>query len=167
MSSIEQPQLYHQKEGGEQQRPREQEQKQEEQQIQVVNWQAAVAPYLLMFKVQPRDPFHAGKPVYLRKYFEDQYENFIYFGHTSVLCYAPRLLKMLRTGETANVEIDDVDKGSLAYTLLCRDGFFVLMETRVELYGWCGRFMSFVVVLTLDPLKEWLENQIKHCAREM
>ena len=154
MSTVEaEPEVHQQKEGGEPQQLQEQEQNQEEQPI--LNWQAVVAPYQLLFKVGPGQNLHTANNK--QNCFFDAYGNFIDFEHTEPYAFKP-VVKFLQARTAGSVEIE-ADRGSCAYTLVCPpEGYFVLVETRIGHNGWCGRFMSFVVVPTLEPLIEKLDS---------
>ena len=124
----------------------------------IENYAEHLAPLLASFESQRR--FITGDPDPNRS-FTDQFGNFIEFNHTEVLCCAPPLLKLLKDPSMGRIEVKDVDKGYLSYSLYRHgDSYYILYESRVDLYGCCGNFTSFVVVPTLEPVAEFVEAMI-------
>jgi hypothetical protein len=124
----------------------------------IENYTEHLAPLLASFQRQPR--FTTGDPD-PNESFTDQFGNFIDFSHTEVLCFAPPLLKLLKDPSMGRIEIMDVDKGTLTYSLYRHaDSYYILYESRVNLDGRTGHFTSFVVVPTLEPAAEFVEAMI-------
>ena len=88
--------------------------------------------------------------------YTDEFGNSIDFGHTEADCFAPPLLEMLESSMEQEIRVD-VDKGGLFYELKKRDEFFELIETKIDLYGRYGKFVSKVKVPDLSPLKAFLQ----------
>jgi hypothetical protein len=127
------------------------------------NWQHDMAQLMFNFKAEPnktRKPVAAASSS--SPCFEDQFGNCVDFSHTHYFCFAPRLLHLLRNPALQTVEIDDVDKGFLSYSVYNQGEYYVLFETRVNLYGRCGHFTSFVVIPTLDHAIEFVEEMAKN-----
>jgi len=92
--------------------------------------------------------------------FTDEFGNSIDFSHTEPSCTGIPLLKLLRAGEKGWAEIKDVDKGHLSYWLGVHGDYFMVHELKVDLYGWCGKFDSYVILRSLDPLIQFLEEKM-------
>jgi hypothetical protein len=124
------------------------------------NWQHDMAQLMFNFKADPKKTREPGTVASSSKCFEDQFGNGIEFNHTTYQGFGPQLLNLLRNPDLQTVEID-VDKGCLSYSVYNQQGeYYVLFETRVNLYGRCGHFTSFVVIPTLDHAIEFVEGMI-------
>lgn len=127
----------------------------------IENYREHLAALLAGFHIQSSD---ASNP---EKTFTDQFGNFIDFSHTEMWCIAPPLLKLLKNPSMGRIEVTDVDKGYLCYSLhRHEDAYYILYESRVNLYGRGGNYTSFVVVPTLEPLIEFVEAMKKRDAEE-
>jgi hypothetical protein len=130
----------------------------------IENYTEHLAPLLASFERQTN--FITGDPDPNRS-FTDQFGNFIDFGHTEVWCFAPPLLKLLKDPSMGRIEVTNVDKGTLTYSLYRHaDSYYMLYETRMNLYGRGGHYTSFVVVPTLEPVTEFVEAMRKRQLEE-
>ncbi len=121
----------------------------------IENWNTELAQ--LMFNFRLESGFRSRGTA--DDTFTDQFGNSIRFSHTNYSCFAPSLLKLLKNPKMKMVEIDDVDKGFLSYSVYQHsDGYFMLFETRVDLYGNCGHFTSFIVVPTLEFVSKFIDG---------
>eukprot|EP01032_Pedospumella_encystans_P016164 gene16164-18451_t len=92
--------------------------------------------------------------------FTDEFGNSINFGHTEPACTGIPLLKLLKSGEKGWANIQDVDKGHLSYWLGVHGDYFMVYQSKVDLYGWIGKFDSYVILRSLDPLIQFLEEKM-------
>ena len=120
----------------------------------IEKWKTELAQLMFTFTEQPRT--YRSSPELT---FTDQFGNFIEFSHLKYLCYAPPLLKLLNNPDMKTIEVEDVDKGYLSYSVYQHtDGYFILFESRVNLNGWCGNFTSFAVVPALETVIAFVEG---------
>jgi hypothetical protein len=128
----------------------------------IENWQSDLAQLMFSFKAEPH-PLLAEDQGDIDRSLIDQFGNRISFGHTAISCLAPALLNLLKHPEIKTVEIDGVDKGYLSYSLYRHEeSYYILYETRNNLAGACGNFTSFVVVPTLEPVIQFVENLVEN-----
>ncbi|KAJ7639933.1 hypothetical protein B0H17DRAFT_1149150 [Mycena rosella] len=79
-------------------------------------------------------------------------------GHTEPSYFVPDLLIMLKAEKDDSIEVPELDKGNLYFTLQKHpSGKWVISQTRVNLYGWIGNFTDYVMVEDLGPLVKMLE----------
>lgn len=127
---------------------------------QIENYKEHLAPLLNTFIVEPC----RGRPCFncpIDEPFTDEFGNSMGFGHTVPSCCGVPLLKLLRAGESGWVSIDDVDKGYLFYRLdVHSESYFMVYQLKVGLNGFDGKFDSFVILRSLDPLIQYLEGRI-------
>ncbi|KAJ6542177.1 hypothetical protein DFH09DRAFT_1174237 [Mycena vulgaris] len=84
---------------------------------------------------------------------------FLSLGHTGPSYFVPQLLELLKADKDDSIEIEDLDKGSLYFTLQKHpSGKWVISQTRINLYGWIGIFTDYVTVADLDPLAKMLKG---------
>ncbi|KAJ7198325.1 hypothetical protein GGX14DRAFT_573561 [Mycena pura] len=78
----------------------------------------------------------------------------LYLGHTDPNAFVPQLLELLKAEKDDSIEIEDLDKGSLYFTLQKHpSGKWVVSQTRINLYGWIGNYTDYVILEDLEPLE--------------
>ncbi|KAJ7838941.1 hypothetical protein B0H14DRAFT_2588276 [Mycena olivaceomarginata] len=91
--------------------------------------------------------------------FIDAEGRFLYLGHTGAGYFVPKLLELLKAEKDDSIEIGDLDKGSLYFTLQKHpSGKWVISQTKINLYGWIGNFTDYVMVEDLEPFAKMLEG---------
>ena len=127
------------------------------QSIRIEDYREHLAPLLASFQAERRGILCERNS---EEVFADQFGNALDLGHSEKLCFGPPLLKLLGNPALGKVEVE-VDKGYLSYSMWRHaESYYIIYESRVNLYGWCGNFTSFVVVPTLEPLIAFVEKLI-------
>ncbi|KAF7369780.1 hypothetical protein MVEN_00310100 [Mycena venus] len=91
--------------------------------------------------------------------FIDSEGRFLYLGHTEAGYFVPKLLELLKAEKDDSIEIGELDKGSLYFTLQKHpSGKWVISQTRINLYGRIGNFTDYVMVEDLEPFAKMLEG---------
>ncbi|KAJ7140896.1 hypothetical protein C8R44DRAFT_866577 [Mycena epipterygia] len=99
------------------------------------------------------------KPLSDATSFIDAEGRFLGLGHTEPGYFVPQLLELLEAEKDDSIEIGELDKGSLYFTLQKHpSGKWVISQTRINLYGWIGIFTDYVMVENLEPLAKMLEG---------
>ncbi|XXQ36221.1 Uncharacterized protein PBTT_06155 [Plasmodiophora brassicae] len=88
----------------------------------------------------------------------DTFGNRVYVGHTETECWRSEVLDLLKRQQEDSVEIDDIDKGRLFYTLQKVDGVWILIQTCIDLHGDAGFFTDYIVVDDFDKLHDHIKD---------
>eukprot|EP01032_Pedospumella_encystans_P016165 gene16165-18452_t len=92
--------------------------------------------------------------------FSDEFGNKIGLSIHSHRWFVKPIIELLRTNESGYVEIQNLDKGHMSYRLnKYSDSFYLLSQLKLKVNtDIVGRFDSFVVLRSLEPLIELLEQ---------
>jgi len=117
----------------------------------IENWKTDLAPLLHGFQAEPRRSKRVPDE---KTTFTDQFGNHLELDNGRFV-----LKKLLADPSLGTLECKDVDKGHQSFTLYQHaESYYILYETRVDLYGWCGHFKSFVIIPDLVGITEFIEN---------
>jgi len=95
---------------------------------------------------------------YAREEFTDEFGNRINHSAGQSRWFVAPVIQLLKTNETGYVEIEYLDKGHISFQLLkFSDSYYMLSQLEVNT-GIVGKFDSFVVLRSLNPLIELLEQ---------
>ena len=90
--------------------------------------------------------------------FSDEFGNKIGLSIHSHRWFVKPIIELLRTNESGYVEIQNLDKGHMSYRLnKYSDSFYLLSQLKVNTWI-IGKFDQFVVLRSLDPLIQLLEQ---------
>ncbi|KAJ7733369.1 hypothetical protein B0H14DRAFT_3898910 [Mycena olivaceomarginata] len=91
--------------------------------------------------------------------FTDPEGRFLDLGHTVSGFFVHDLLELIRAEKDDSIEIGELDRGSLYFTLQKHpSGRWVVSQTKIDLYGWVGTFTDYVMVEDLAPFVKMLEG---------
>jgi hypothetical protein len=97
--------------------------------------------------------------------FKDSFGNKLDMGHTDA-CFLRPAFELVKSRKEGAVEIENVDRGSLFYTLQKLDNYWVLIQTKIDLYGWIGCSSEFVIIEDFEKFEEKFESLIKESVAE-
>ncbi|KAF7377879.1 hypothetical protein MSAN_00211500 [Mycena sanguinolenta] len=123
----------------------------------LAKWPGRLLPLAALFGQDTDEAYKVSNPATC---FTDEFGNTINFGHTGPSWLMPYVLPLLKNGKSSAVEVQELDKGRLFYTLQKHEetGYWVFSHTKFNLYGWIGIFTSSVVVKELDGLIQFVEK---------
>ncbi|KAJ7453243.1 hypothetical protein B0H11DRAFT_2245484 [Mycena galericulata] len=99
------------------------------------------------------------KPLSDATTFTDAEGRFLCLGHTEPSWFVPELLELLKAEKDDSIEIGELDRGNLYFTLQKHpSGKWVVSQTKINLYGWGGTFTDYVMVEDLGPFAKMLEG---------
>jgi hypothetical protein len=121
---------------------------------QIENWKEHLAVLLSSYETEP-EHHHRSSDV-TNQVFTDEFGNAIDFSHSEAWCFLP-FLDLLKAPASKMVKID-VDRGHLSYRLFVfSESYFLVTQLKVNMRP-MGKFDSFIVLRSLDPLIHFLEK---------
>uniref|UniRef100_A0A7S3HFL6 Uncharacterized protein n=1 Tax=Spumella elongata TaxID=89044 RepID=A0A7S3HFL6_9STRA len=122
---------------------------------QIENYKEYLAPLLETFQ---KESFRGFETDNEGGGFSDEFGNRIGLSIHSQRWFVKPVIDLLKTNQSGYVEIQNLDKGHMSYRLnKYSDSFYLLSQLKVNTWI-IGKFDQFVVLRSLDPLIQLLEQ---------